>query len=122
MLLAATLIATTVVPATAAAPARERGLWVGSIHLCSDTVEAAEAGPDPYSGSPTLTITLKPELRDRLRRETEPMVNRQISVRLDGETVMEPNVNEPLVFGALSLHGPSEQEMRRIADAASQDC
>jgi hypothetical protein len=106
-------------PATASAAGR--GLWVGAIRLCRDTVERASAGDD-FGGMPVLTVTLKPALRDTLRRETETRVGRPLPVRLDGRLVSEPIVREPIAGGAISLSGASGGEVEALRAAALADC
>src|SRR5687768_1766985 len=73
----------------AGAGAARRGLWFGPLHLCRDTVEEAIMSDDE-AGMPVLLVRLKPDLKDRLRRETEARVGRPLPVRLDGRTVSEP--------------------------------
>lgn len=108
-------------PPPAAAAAAEVGLWVGPLQLCRDTVEAATAAEDSI-GMPSLEIRLKPELRDRLRRETEKRVGQPMAVRLDGRIVSEPFVQEPITGGEISLSGATRPQIEAMRAASSRAC
>ena len=83
----------------------ERGLWLGGIELCRETVAAAELTPDDIDGSPALALTLRPALRAALVRETSGRVGEVLSIRLDGRILSEPVVREPIAGGAVQLSG-----------------
>lgn len=45
-----------------------------------------------------------------------------MSVRIDGEAIMAPQLHEPLSAGALMLSGPERDELERIRAAALRAC
>jgi hypothetical protein len=104
----------------AAAAAGERGLWVGAIQLCRDTVESASAVID-VDGSPAVTFLLKPAARARLAEETRRQIGRRLPIRLDGRTLAEPVVNEPILGGMAQVSALPEGA-GRIERAAGEPC
>jgi hypothetical protein len=107
-------------PSGARQPERGRGLWVGPIPICRDT-GAGVAAAD-LAGRPTVTLTLAPRWRERLRRETERRVGKPLAVRLDGRIVSAPTVLEPITGGVLQLAGLSAREAAAVAAAARRAC
>lgn len=103
--------------------ARMPGLWIGTLPVCRDDV--ADAVVEPISeetAMSALNLTLRPALRARLLAETEGRVGQTLSVRIDGEAIMAPHLNEPLSTGALMLSGPERDALERIRTAALRDC
>jgi hypothetical protein len=120
--LACCLIACAVAaPSGARQPERGRGLWVGPIPICRDTGAGVAAAADP-AGRPTVTFTLAPQWRERLRRETERSVGKPLAVRLDGRIVSAPTVLEPITGGVLQLAGLSAREAAAVAAAVRRAC
>lgn len=107
--------------ALAPRPQAERGLWIGPLHLCRDAVADAVVEADTV-GMPLLTLTLKPELHDWLRRKTESRVGRRLPLRPGGRLVSEPIVREPLTGGAIQLSGASGKEVEAMRKAALGPC
>lgn len=99
-----------------------RGLWVGPIHLCRDTVLGSEVSDTEEGPFPSLVVTLRPDLRDELRRETERRVAGPMPIRLDGRVISEPIVLEPITGGALAITGTSAGETEAIQAAVRRDC
>jgi hypothetical protein len=109
--------------ALADAAARMPGLWFGTLPLCGDDVAGALIEPLTEDGGMSqLSVTLRPGLKAPLLALTEDRVNLRISVRIDGEEVMAPNVSEPLSTGAISLSGPDDEALERVRKAALRPC
>jgi hypothetical protein len=103
--------------------ARMPGLWIGTLPLCRDDVAAAVVEPlDGDGAMSALNLTLRPALEARLWAETEGRVGLTMSVRIDGEAVMAPRLQEPLSAGAVMLSGPERAELERIRAAAFRAC
>jgi hypothetical protein len=103
--------------------ARMPGLWVGTLHVCRD--EVAEAIVEPIyedNAMSGLKLVLAPALKPRLLAQTERLLNKPMSVRIDGEAVMAPNVHEPIAGGELMLSGPEREELERVRSAALRSC
>ncbi len=113
-----------ITPAPAGAQPSEpaRGLWIGPIHVCRDTAETSVAGAKDHDPVASLIITLRPELRAQLRRETERLVGSAMPIRLDGKLISAPTVLEPLTGGAVSIAGVSAEETRAIRAAIRRPC
>ncbi|HEV2818113.1 MAG TPA: hypothetical protein VGW40_12930 [Allosphingosinicella sp.] len=111
-------------PEPAAPPPADgsRGLWVGPIHLCRDTAESAVADSEDRGPFPSLIVTLRPELRAELERESGRLVGGAMPIRLDGKLISEPVVREPLTGGVLALSGQSAEETQAIEAAIRQPC
>lgn len=111
-------------PHPVAAPAADErsGLWVGPIHLCRDTVSDSAVSDAEEGPLPSLVVTLRPELRAELQRETERRVASTMPIRLDGKLISEPMVHEPITGGVLALSGTSAQETDAIQAAIRGPC
>lgn len=96
----------------------ERGLWLGTIALCRETVADAVLAADELDGRPALALTLRPELRTALERETKGRVGEPLPLRLDGRVLAEPVVREPLTAGGVHLSGLDDVEAVRRAALA----
>ena len=97
-------------------------MWIGPIHVCRDTAQSTVPGTENHSPLANVIITLKPELRAILQRETERLVGSAMPIRLDGRVISEPIVHEPISGGVLSLAGTSEEETEAIQSAIRQPC
>ena len=106
---------------TEAVPADgERGLWIGPVHLCRDSIEAASAIRD-IDGSRALLVRFKPAARLDFARWTAGQVGRKLAIRLDGRTLSEPVINEPILGGMAQISGLS-QDVEAAARAAKGPC
>ncbi|HYG28897.1 MAG TPA: hypothetical protein VD887_01645 [Allosphingosinicella sp.] len=116
-LLPLVLAAAAPAPAPSVEAAPGRGLWIGAIELCRETVAAARLTPDPIDGAPALYVLLRPEVHPLLERETAARVGRTLALRLDGRTLSEPVVREPIAGGHAQLTGlgPEAAAARRAA-------
>jgi hypothetical protein len=103
-------------------PDEARGLWIGPIHACRDTAESRLDDSKDQSPFASLIVTLRPQWRAQLQRETERLVGSAMPVRLDGKVISAPIVLEPLTGGVLSLAGASEAETEAIQAAIRQPC
>lgn len=106
-------------PGTAAGAAEE-GLWIGPIRLCRGSVESASPvrGPD---GSAALLLTMRPEAGERFAALTARRVGKTLAIRLDGRTLSEPLINEPILGGTVHISGlPGDVEA--AARAAGAPC
>ena len=102
-------------------PSREQGLWIGPIPVCRDTVTQAEEGRDSDTSEPIVVITLMSHWHGRLHAETRRLVEQPLPIRIDGETISEPIVREPIANGKLQVTttGP---DSARIVTAARGPC
>lgn len=98
-----------------------RGLWFGPVQICRDTVERVSDGADPETGDRFLYVTFKRDLHARVEAETAARVADTISVRLDGRTILEPVVNEPIAGGRIQLFSTAE-ELPALRAAALGPC
>lgn len=106
--------------AVTGAGSAERGLWVGTIQLCRGSVETASPVRDP-DGSAALLVTMRPEARERFAALTAERVGKTLAIRLDGRTLSEPLINEPILGGAARISGlPGDVEA--AARAARAPC
>lgn len=104
-----------------AAPAEgERGLWIGPVHVCRNSIETASAIRDP-DGSRALLVTLEPAAGQLLARATAGRVGRKLPIRLDGRTLSEPVINEPILGGRAQVSGLAE-DVDAAARAAREPC
>lgn len=100
--------------------ASERGLWMGGIQLCRETVASARIAPDPH-GVATLAVVLRPAARTLFERETAASVGRTMPIRLDGRVLLAPIVNEPITGGHAQIAAPAA-DLRAARRAARGRC
>ena len=99
------------------------GLWIGTMRVCRE--EVVEAAVEPIfedDAMSALKLVLVPALKPRLLAVTERLLNKPMGVRIDGEAVMAPNVNEPISGGEIMLSGPYREELERVRLAALRPC
>jgi hypothetical protein len=108
------------VAAGAEAAAGERGLWIGPVRLCRDTIESASSVRD-VDGSAALLVTLKPAAQEEFARWTAGRVGATLPIRLDGRTLSEPVINEPILGGRAQISGLSG-DVEAAARAAKGPC
>lgn len=103
--------------------ARMRGLWFGTMPICRAQVQSATVDwlYEEHTMA-SLSLELVPAMKARLRAETEGRVGKAMSLRIDGEAVMAPVVNEPLTAGTVMVSGPERGELERIRAAALREC
>jgi preprotein translocase subunit SecD len=80
-------------------------------------VRAAEAGYDIRTRLPILKITVMN--REALGRFSRDNIGRKFALRIDGETVLETVIREPLLGGSFQISGPTDDEVRAIAQRLS---
>lgn len=100
--------AKTAVDHFAAAVARQRatmhGLWFGPMHLCAGSVLSIKDSIDEQHRA-SILIRFAPAMRETVAAETRQRVRTQLPIVLDGRTLEEPVVNEPILGGEISLAG-----------------
>jgi preprotein translocase subunit SecD len=101
--------------------ARDRGLWLGPLPLCSESVASVTFVQDE-AGFPQLSISLRPQWRLALERLTTRFVARQIPVRLNGRTVTAPVITEPITDGAVAISGGEAGLLVRMRAATRLPC
>lgn len=98
-----------------------RGLWLGPIRLCRDTVESTRLVED-HDGSLQPLIRFAPAIREELRSETRARIDKPIGLYLDGELVFAPIVREEMA-SEMQISGPRDpKQSDRIRAAAALPC
>jgi hypothetical protein len=97
----------------------ETGLWIGSIRVCRARVEKAEL-VDAYGGA--LILRLTAPYRLPLLEQTSASLDKQMSVRIDGRTVMAPFINAPIARGELLLLSFDARLLGRLRRSALRRC
>lgn len=103
----------------AGAPAK--GLWIGSVHVCRDTVESVRKVRD-LGGGPALRIRFRPAMQPAFGEETARLVGRPLSIRLDGRELSAPTVNEAILGLEAQVSGPDARTVKAAAKAAKKRC
>ena len=100
-------------------PARDKGLWIGNLALCRDSVSSVTAeawGPDTV-----LHLALAPGREKDLARLTARRVGKKLPIRFDGRIISAPLVREPLLGGRIAISGAG-LPYAAIAEAARRPC
>jgi preprotein translocase subunit SecD len=99
----------------------DRGLWFGNIRVCRDTVTDVSVASDEI-GTPTLVVQFTRESQELIFRQTEQRVGQSMPIRLDGRTILNPVVYEPISDAKLQLTPVEEVDARQIERAALSPC
>lgn len=84
--------------------------------IVSLTVLKAEVGVDMATRQPVLTITLDPASTERFAAFTAANLFKRTIVSIDGETIMEPIIREPITQGLVQVSGEwTKEDLERIA-------
>lgn len=114
-----TLIAILLASAAAPQPAKAKGLWIGNLALCRDSVASVSEhleGPDAV-----LHIALAPARARHLERLTARRVGKKLPIRFNGRIVSAPVIREPLLGGRIAISGAG-LPLAAIAEAARKPC
>jgi hypothetical protein len=99
--------------------AGEEGLWIGSLRVCRERVEKAEV-VDFQGGA--LVLRVADAWRLALLEQTSASFEKQLSVRIDGRTVMTPFINEPVAKAEMMLMSPDRRLLARLRRSALRRC
>lgn len=91
------------------------GAWVGTMPLCGAGSVETRKVVEEYSGERVLQITLAKAAAADLAALTAANVGHQLAVRVDGEIIMEPNINEPITGGSIQVMGSTPADIDRLA-------
>lgn len=96
------------------------GIWMGTVSLCRGNPVKTELAEDSFTGLDVLDITLDGPAVAELARLTEASVDHRLALRVNGEVVITPSINEPLLGGKFQIAGPDTPELERIAALLAQ--
>lgn len=102
------------------APECGPGIWIGPLAICGSPLVETRLSRDEWSGLPVLVIDLGGPLRDALAELTTKLVGRPLPLRVNGKTLVEPLVNEPITAGSLQISGSTLEELEAIQTALRQ--
>lgn len=91
------------------------GVWVGTMPLCDAGPVETRKAVEEISGEEVLQITLGKAAAANLAALTTANVGHQLAVRVDGEIIMEPNINEPILGGSIQVMGSSPADVDRLS-------
>lgn len=91
------------------------GVWIGTLPLCGAGPVTVRKAVDEYRGDDILQITLDETGAADLAALTTANVGNQLAVRVDGNLIMAPYVNEPVTGGSIQVTGSSKADIDRLA-------
>lgn len=103
------------------APECGPGVWLGPMTICSAMKVVTRISYEEWSGRPVLIIDLDESLRSMLAELTTRLIGKPLPLRIDGRTIVEPFVNEPITEGSLMISGPDIAELK-ATEGALQIC
>lgn len=109
------------VPSAPTPASEEKGLWVGPIRLCSDTVEEL-AWIERPQGDGEMVITLSESIQPRLADETRRRVGEEMTIRIDGRILSAPTVLEPILGLQLEVRPITAADAAAAERAATGPC
>ena len=95
---------------------------MGPIKLCRDSVVSAARTKDEISGGDLLLVTLTEDGRARLAALTRQSVGLPLIIRIDGQTVSEPIVMEPIDSGQFQFNVMNVSMMKRWQARLEGNC
>jgi hypothetical protein len=98
----------------------QTGAWLGSMSLCATGPLQARVGKNDYDDRPTLSITLNAAAAGRLAAITRANVGYSLALRIDGQVVVQPMINEPIEGGELLVSGGEREEYDQLAESLRQ--
>jgi preprotein translocase subunit SecD len=78
-------------------------------------VESASLVFDTRTGQPVVSFRVPPESKRDFGRFTQENVGRKLNVRVDGETLMQSIIREPIIGGTGQVTVSSAEEGRTLA-------
>lgn len=90
--------------------------------LCRDNVAGTRVTRDASIDRDVLTIQLRTPATQLFARITDHRVNQTIAIRLDGQVVSTPTINEPNGDGMLQIAGPNRAILARMNAAVKHTC
>lgn len=101
-----------------ATPGIDRGLWIGSMHVCAKEVLDAMIGGDP----PALSIRLTKDATAVLETVISRSIDTPIAIRLDGAVIARPVPYDPIASGRMAISGPTRETLDRVLRALRVPC
>lgn len=106
------------------------GVWMGPLHLCRETVSDARVDrradrteAENWDGNDGhLSIMLKPAAAKTYATMTRRHLGSLMAVRLGGEVISRPRMNEPIADGRFYFTGPEIRALERAATMALGAC
>jgi preprotein translocase subunit SecD len=81
-------------------------------------VQSVEAGVDPLTTQPIVTLTLTPQSTTAVGEFTKARVGEQVKMRVGEMVLSEPTIREPITQGTLVINGNfTEESAQSLADA-----
>jgi hypothetical protein len=102
----------------------EKGLWLGTIHACRDTVVESAIVKHKDSGDPVVLLTFSSAWVSALHQETEiaRLTGSTFDVWLDGRLVAEPIVVEPITGPSIKFNLNSDEDVQAVWEASRRAC
>lgn len=101
---------------------QSRGVWVGGMKLCRDTVVSAAVSSNQQDGNAIVKIGLKEDAARRLTELTRGMVGGELEIRVNGKVVSKPVVAEPIAGSTIDIVGPAGGEVADVINLAKGPC
>jgi preprotein translocase subunit SecD len=98
------------------------GVWVGPLKLCQGVVKRVQFGNSAIGNQPILEIELDRTAWPVLAEITGRTVGSELAVRMNGQIIMRPRVNEPLESGQLAFTGPDLATLRATQHELTKVC
>lgn len=95
---------------------------VGTMRLCRPTAANATISSDKYTGEPVAVIQLSDNGKATFARVTTQAVGKRLPITLNGDTVAEPLVFEPILGGEFTISGPDKSVLEQVVKAVTSDC
>lgn len=89
-------------------------LW---LELGEGDVESVGITPDPFTGTPLVSLAFAPEASEAFARITGAQVGKTMAIVLDGRLLSAPRINGRITGGRVSIEGVTMEEAETLAES-----
>jgi preprotein translocase subunit SecD len=100
----------------------DRGVWVGSLKLCRDTVRSTRKARNEVTGERTIFVRLTKQASVSFAAITDRSINQKLAIRLEGDIISRPVVNEQITGGSFQVQAADVNLLERAQTIISDVC
>ncbi len=101
---------------------KKLGLWVGDMKLCAGNVRSVVERVEQNAPMPTLLIRMTDEGARELEQASRAYVGKPLPFVVNGRTIFEPTLFEPLTQGKIQLSGLAPGDLANVIAYAKSPC
>ena len=99
-----------------------RGVWLGPLRLCAETVTDVTRDVRQDADEPMITLHLSRASGEALGIITGQAIGHPLAWRIDGQVIAQPQVNEAILGGKIGFSGPPVVQLDTLGAAVRRPC